>query len=160
MGAAKETALERYICEVPRYFAIADATSEEELKTYVADELRQLLDTPAVKIEKLTAASAPTVAEATKSRSRSIVNNVVHLVDTGKHITKVTGGTAFLGVGGADILFNKDAAAFFGVTKFMHEDKELNVEADEGVAVGDSFFSYGASLRSFVKAFATPVTPK
>lgn len=157
MGAVKEALMKKYVTEIPRYVAVIEATDEEECKEYLADEVRSLIDSSLVTIEDITGKEAPSAIEAAKSRTRNLLNKGVNIVETSRNITKVTGGTAYLGVGGADVVFNKDAANFFSITKFVHDNKEVDFSAKEGVITNESFFSFGTVLKNYATLFSTPV---
>jgi len=157
MSKVAESGLKRFLTEIPRYVAIAEATSQEEFKEYVIDEIRSLMDSPAVSIEDITGVPVPSQADAQKSRNRSVLNKCVNLVETSKNVTKVTGGISYLGAGGADVLFNVDAGDYFGMTKFSHDAKVVDFKDKPGVKVADQFFSFGASLKEYANLYAVPV---
>lgn len=101
-----------FVAEVPRVFAEIKAADEsagrEELKKIMND----VIDNYA-KFEEVTGIPIPTPEEA--RLRQDAYSKSLDLFSTGKTLASTVGGTLFLGVHGADILFNTSLCNTLGI---------------------------------------------
>ena len=127
--------MKTFIAELPRTFIGAEAVNQEEFKTIMKDELEKLVEGKDVTIEDISNIAIPNEDEARKSKSKSLLVKTINLISASKNISKATGGIAFLGPNGADVLFNKDICKTLSLV-------DLDSMSDAG------FFSLGKHLTS------------
>lgn len=127
----------KFICEVPRFFSELFAENLEEAKAKLADEAAIVAKKYSV-IEDVTNKEFPSAKEALTAKDDTLLNRIVNIFESGKSITKATGATTFLGIGGGDVLFNSGLC------------KSLGIASDEEVKA-NMFVSFGGYLSNTVK---------
>lgn len=127
----------KFLCEVPRMFSEITAEDLAAAKNKLAEEAGIVARKYAV-LEDISGKEYPSAKEASSSDSDTLLNRIVNVFESGKSVTSVTGHTAFLGIGGGDIVFNSSLSHALGI-----------VEEDEIKA--DVFVSFGGFLADSLK---------
>lgn len=103
-----------FIAEVPRFFTMFEAPDQKEAEN--------ILSTTAGKVavdygdmQNVTGKGLPESKAAVTGDNDNLLNKVVNLFEMSKSITKATGSSAFLGVGGADVLFDSVLGSKLGL---------------------------------------------
>lgn len=131
----------KYICEVPRFFSELLAESEEAARAKLEAEATLVARKYAI-VEDATDKQLPSAKEALTAKDDTLLNRIVNIFESGKSITKATGATTFLGIGGGDVLFNANLC------------KSLGIAADDEIK-SDMFISFGGYLGNMVKDMKT-----
>lgn len=132
--------MKTYLTEVPRAFMKFDAMDVDEAKVVVLDEMNKIVNSPATIIEDVTGKPFPTAEEARSSKNKGLAVRIANVVGQSININKVTGGRAFLGMGGADILINDELC------------KSLSLSDASAVDTKSTYLSLGRHLDTLSAA--------
>jgi hypothetical protein len=127
----------KFMCEVPRFFSEIFAENLEEAKEKLAAEATIVAKKYAT-VEDVTNKEFPSAKEALTAKDDTLLNRIVNIFESGKSITKATGATTFLGIGGGDVLFNSGLC------------KSLGIASEEELKT-DMFVSFGGYLSNSIK---------
>lgn len=105
----------KFVAEVPRFFTEITAEDLNAAKAELMVQAQNVVKQGAV-IEDVTNKTMPSPKEALTARDDSLLSKIVNIFATGKSITDATGGTAFLGIGGGDVMFGADLCKSLGIT--------------------------------------------
>lgn len=125
----------KYVAEVPRFFTEVVADNLDAAKEELAKQAQIVARENSV-IEDITDKEMPSPRDALTAKDDSLLNRIVNIFESGKSIAKATNGSAFLGIGGGDVLFGSDLCKSLGIA----DDMKPNM-----------FLSFGGYLNTLTK---------